>query len=559
MINNCFFAECKLNINSNTINQNDLDKRTNSKQPYWSNDAKIISSKLWLPENINKTNINAFQSKNKFIAYESKFDGKQNNYIALDIEALSNEGSINYTRKVRIYPTKSQKEVFKTCMHGANYYYNLAIDYINNIQDDIIKDLKIEFDKLDNYVSFNQAKFIIEKSKKIPSYRIVRDKIIERRISNDSSNAWLKAVPDHTKAEAIHDLMISFETNIKQYMRKLHNTKIKSMKSNTILKEVIKFILNKRVENITFHIENRQIQLKDRILMPRRTKNDKFGISHREFSKIKKLKYGDSRIVFTKPNRWYLCLSLKRDITNNHKQYNNVSLDPGVRAFQSFYSTNGVIGKLGQNVNKKLYNLHLRIDKMISKIDNCKLQHTRKANKKAYRMKKRVNTLRERIKNLVAELHHKSANYLTNNFKTIIIPNTNTSSMVNNETSNLNSQTKRSLMSLSHYKFREYLKWLAKSRNNQVIEVSEAYTSKTCGNCGIIHSTLGGNKIFDCASCGYCLDRDIHGARNILVRALTFSGVMQSLGSVLEPKNIGPDLKVPRANKFEDSIISRNL
>ena len=70
MINNCFFAECKLNLNSNTIKQNDLDKRTNSKQPYWSDDAKIISSKLWLPENINKTNIKEFDYKNKSIAYE---------------------------------------------------------------------------------------------------------------------------------------------------------------------------------------------------------------------------------------------------------------------------------------------------------------------------------------------------------------------------------------------------------------------------------------------------------------------------------------------------------
>jgi putative transposase len=55
----------------------------------------------------------------------------------------------------------------------------------------------------------------------------------------------------------------------------------------------------------------------------------------------------------------------------------------------------------------------------------------------------------------------------------------------------------------------------------QVVIVSEAYTSKTCRRCGVIHHKLCGNKVFNCPSCRLSCDRDKHAARNILLRYLT--------------------------------------
>jgi transposase len=51
--------------------------------------------------------------------------------------------------------------------------------------------------------------------------------------------------------------------------------------------------------------------------------------------------------------------------------------------------------------------------------------------------------------------------------------------------------------------------------------VDEAYTSKTCGRCGSLHDGLGKSKVFKCPSCDFTLDRDVNGARNILIRFLT--------------------------------------
>ena len=55
----------------------------------------------------------------------------------------------------------------------------------------------------------------------------------------------------------------------------------------------------------------------------------------------------------------------------------------------------------------------------------------------------------------------------------------------------------------------------------KVLIVDEAYTSKTCGMCGHIHQSLGGNKVFRCPHCSFEIDRDVNGARNILLRFLT--------------------------------------
>lgn len=78
------------------------------------------------------------------------------------------------------------------------------------------------------------------------------------------------------------------------------------------------------------------------------------------------------------------------------------------------------------------------------------------------------------------------------------------------------------MVTWAHYRFQQLL--LHKQKEFpwcRVIICDEAYTSKTCGNCGFIHNKLGGSKEFKCPKCGLRADRDIHAARNILLRFLT--------------------------------------
>ena len=87
--------------------------------------------------------------------------------------------------------------------------------------------------------------------------------------------------------------------------------------------------------------------------------------------------------------------------------------------------------------------------------------------------------------------------------------------MISNLTGNLQTITKRRLLALSHYKFREKLKLRAFKFGCKITEVSEYLTSKTCSNCKVINDNLGSSKVFKCSSCKLCIDRDINASINI--------------------------------------------
>lgn len=73
----------------------------------------------------------------------------------------------------------------------------------------------------------------------------------------------------------------------------------------------------------------------------------------------------------------------------------------------------------------------------------------------------------------------------------------------------LRKKTIRAMLNLSHYKFKVYLNYLAMKYGKTVIEVNEAYTSKTFN--GKIFN-IGSKEEFK-TTLGRIIDRDINGAR----------------------------------------------
>jgi len=51
----------------------------------------------------------------------------------------------------------------------------------------------------------------------------------------------------------------------------------------------------------------------------------------------------------------------------------------------------------------------------------------------------------------------------------------------------------------------------------QLLIVDESYTSKTCGGCGHLNN-VGTKEWYECKKCSYQADRDVNGARNILIK-----------------------------------------
>ena len=224
-----------------------------------------------------------------------------------------------------------------------------------------------------------------------------------------------------------------------------------------------------------------------------------------------------TRIV-REDNRWFLIVpqQIVIKIPDNQRDL-VVSLDPGVRTFITFYSTK-LHGKIGEGDFQRIFRLCLCLDQLVSKRSKGKCKARRNINKAMQR-------LRWKIYDLIDELHKKTASFLVRSFENILIPTFETSQM----SRKLHSKTARSMLTFAHYRFKQFLKAKAEEYSANVVEVSEAYTSKTCSYCGKIHN-IGSKKLLKC-SCNARIDRDINGARGILLRALTVTSRQEIVGN----------------------------
>lgn len=218
----------------------------------------------------------------------------------------------------------------------------------------------------------------------------------------------------------------------------------------------------------------------------------------------------DGRLILEN-GRWFYIES--KEVTKgapDNQRLSSVAIDPGVRTFATLYSPE-MVGKFGSKDINKLLKLLLCLDRLMSKMASVTA-------KSRYRMKKAANRIRWRVKDLVREFHTKLGVWLCKTFKTIYLPTFETSQMVSSVDRILSKKSVRQMLTWSHFKFKERLKQLAFKYGSTVVDVNEAYTSKTCTSCGTLNP-IGSKSILRC-KCGTTIDRDINGARGIFLRAL---------------------------------------
>lgn len=189
------------------------------------------------------------------------------------------------------------------------------------------------------------------------------------------------------------------------------------------------------------------------------------------------------------------------------------------------YSPEGTIAEWGKGDMTRIF----RLCKVHDNLESRWSQKGVVKHRKRYRLKKAAARIRQKIRNLVDELHKKLTKWLVSNYETILLPKFETSNMVTRAQRRIGSKTARQMLTWSHYRFQQrLLNKTREYRNSQVIICDEHYTSKTCGRCGELHEKLGSNKTFHCPHCGVTMDRDVNGARNILLRYLTLRAASRS-------------------------------
>ena len=203
--------------------------------------------------------------------------------------------------------------------------------------------------------------------------------------------------------------------------------------------------------------------------------------------------------------RYFLCIP--KDIAVKRPENQRLfacALDPGVRTFQTVFSKD-ICSKIGEHDFQRIFRYCYALDKLIS----------RKKKERSNKFNKAMKRIRWKIRDLIDEIHNKTALFLCKMFDVIYLPTFKTQNMV----CKLRHKTSRAMLGWAHYRFKRKIRAKAEEYSCTVIDCNESYTSKTCGCCGT-ENNIGDKEVWTCKHCGCVHDRDINGARNILFKQM---------------------------------------
>ena len=120
-----------------------------------------------------------------------------------------------------------------------------------------------------------------------------------------------------------------------------------------------------------------------------------------------------------------------------------------------------------------------------------------------------------------------AANFITKKYDLVLMPKLETKKLSEKATRRLKTKTEKrqlkiclfSMLSLGHSELFRHVKEKSCERGVKFLHVEESYTSQTCPGCGHRHKTS--SETYTCTECAFTQDRDIVGALNILLKALS--------------------------------------
>lgn len=360
------------------------------------------------------------------------------------------------TYKIRLYPDTKQKEILKLWLDDSTTVYNIANNYIKtNVNDTNIR----------NIINFYSLR-----------------KTLNSQISEVCK---INKLNKHTADYAVKHC-------VEMYKSALSNHKFLDKFNITDLSP------KRRRKNLV--IEPGSVSTKTNAIFIKQLNEIKSS------SPLNLIKRNSILQYDTIKNDFFIIIPMDITVDTETSQYEKVGIDIGVRTFLTTYSE-GESLEIAPNNNKIIDKYNKKKDSIKSNFDNKKLSKNKYNNA--------FIKYSDKLKNRIDDLHNKACSLLLGCYKEIIIGKVSIKKMISNLTGNLQAITKRRLVALSHYKFREKLKRNAFKYGCKITEVTEYLTSKTCSNCNVINDALGSSKIFNCSSCSLCIDRDINASINI--------------------------------------------
>lgn len=422
------------------------------------------NNSIWLPDN----NIQYIKNNNSWFDFNIYQSNIINNKPNIKNNNVYKKNEYYKCIKVKMILNKKQKIIFNSWFKSYICMYNETIKFIKN--------------------------YYIKNKKTILDYKIIRTyylKTIRDKIITNSSDIEKNRIKTHILDCAIKLACSNYKsalTNLKN--KNIKNFKIKYWKFNK---------KSKLLEIEPSYFGKNKNQLCYSVL------GDIKYIYNKQEYKLDNISSACTLHYNGKLNEYNLIIPIKNTINHNENKKEIISIDPGIRTFITGISDNEVI-KIGNNISD-------RIEKYLNRLDILNKYKNKKNKLKEQKYNKK-------IQNLIDELHWKSINYLTSNYKNIFIGDLSSKNISCNKTSNISKITKRIAYKLSFYKFRMRLEKRCEVNNINYKMVNEKYTSKMCSNCSNYNEKLGTNKIYNCNNCKNIIDRDINGSRCIYFKGL---------------------------------------
>ena len=373
-------------------------------------------------------------------------------------------------KKIRLYPTKSQEDLFFQFAGTSRFAYNFALGY-----------------KLDFY----------EKDKSNPNQKTIRNSLANLKHNNPDYN-WLNSIPEAITKKAIADLDSAYTNWLKSVSGKSKH-KVGKPKFKKKNKCIISFY--QRTDNVHMldknHVKITGIKDGVRVKEPIPA-----GVQNT------RVKY-DGKY-------WYLTYCIETntsDRTNLNPTNEVIGVDLGIK--ETAIVSDGTIYN---NINKtrtvkQLEKRKKHLQRQLSR----KYEINKQGNKfvKTNNIKKLEQKIRL-IDRTLSNIRHNYINNITKELvkttpKKIVIEDLNVSGMMKNK------YLSKAVQQQLFYEFKRQLEYKCKIYNVELVVADRFFpSSKTCSCCGYKKIDLKlKDRVYKCEKCGLKLDRDLNAAINL--------------------------------------------
>lgn len=324
----------------------DLTSKERDLQPYWTDLCRVNSVRLLSPTEIVcagsgldfSSTLSTKMVENSWFSIDLKTPRDPNSYkTSFQSYTSSLVGCMDFdvtvvrSKKIRIYPTAEQRNLFRQWFGVQRLIYNKTVDYL---------------------------KQPVPEGEKRPTWNLIANKILFE------ASGFCKEVPYQIKKIAVRDAVQALHTNIKK--GKPFDLHFKSRKDQTQSCYIPKSAIKDRGIYYTLSGVLKFSEPLPEILL-------------------------DSRLCCIN-DRWYLSVPYSKTVTRSENQGRITAIDPGNRCFATYFSEAG-FGQIGLHDIGHIVRQCQHLDQLISKMSKADAPRRRRMCKACKRMRHKIKDL----------------------------------------------------------------------------------------------------------------------------------------------------------------------